>query len=93
MAPRAVRGATLHQTLDEQTRRFLQNVRIDRKGDTATVHLSKILDWFKNDFETWGGGTVNFLRKHLPPAKQKLLGGRVKLVYDDYDWSLNDRSN
>lgn len=91
MPARAVRGASLQQTLDQQTRQFFRNARIDRYGGNATIHVTKILDWFKDDFETWGGGTVNFLRKHLPPGKQKLLAGKVRLVYDDYDWTLNDR--
>lgn len=74
-------GARIGQQLDDQTRKFLNaNVRVD--GDT--VHVTKILDWFKDDFEQWGGGTLPFLRKYL----SKKIGSKVE--YDDYSWKLND---
>ena len=53
------------------------------------------MDWFKDDFETWGGGSVAFLRKYLPADKQKRIDaakGKVELEYDDYSWKLNDTS-
>ncbi|HEY5610040.1 MAG TPA: hypothetical protein VIL97_02435, partial [Thermoanaerobaculia bacterium] len=54
------------------------------------VRTTKIMDWFKEDFDRWGGGSVAFLRKYLPADKQRLLSGKVGLEYDDYDWRLND---
>lgn len=91
MPARSMRGATLNQVLDDQTRQFLRTVRIERKGDVSVVHTTRIMDWFKEDFERWGGGSVNFLRRYLPAAKQKQLKGKVRLEYTDYDWSLNSR--
>jgi uncharacterized protein DUF547 len=88
-------GQRLDAQLDEQARSFLNGplgVKLQRDGDTLVVRTTKIMDWFGDDFDQWGGGKVNFIRRYLPPEKQKLLGGKVKLEYDDYDWKLNDRS-
>lgn len=95
----AYTGARLQAQLDDQTNAFFTHpklsARFEKTGDTLVVHLTKIMDtgsWFGEDFEQWGGGRLPFLRKHLPPAQQKLLDeyqGRVKLQFDTYDWSLN----
>jgi len=87
-------GQRLNEQLDDQTRNFLNGplgVKLQRDGDNLVVHATKILDWFGDDFDQWGGGKVNFIRRYLPPEKQKSFGaGKVKFKYDDYDWKLND---
>ncbi len=91
-------GARLDEQLDDQARKFLNGphgARIEKDGDEVVLHVSKILDWFKDDFETWGGGRVAFLRKYLPADKQKQIDaarGKVELELDDYSWKLNDSS-
>ncbi len=87
-------GARVGEQLDDQVRRFLAGpaLRIERYGKRATVHASKILDWFAADFRKWGGGVLPFLRRYMPPQKARLLppDDAIALDYDDYDWSLND---
>jgi hypothetical protein len=76
-------GDRIDAQLDDQARRFLRStVRLERKGDTMVVHVSKILDWFNDDF----GDKLAFLRRYVsvPPAV------KTEFKYDDYDWSLND---
>jgi hypothetical protein len=94
-------GARIDQQLDDQARKFLNGPlgvrieRIEKDGDEVILHVTKILDWFKDDFETWGGGRVAFLRKYLTPDKQKQIDaarGQVELEFDDYSWDLNDAS-
>jgi hypothetical protein len=82
-------GARIQQQLDDQTRKFL-NATVRVEGDV--VHVTKIMDWFKDDFEQWGGGSVPFLKKHLSPDKVKKIGAakKVELEFDDYSWKLND---
>lgn len=89
----AFTGERVDAQLDDQARRFLEATRLARRGDALVVHVSKILDWFADDFEKWGGGRVGFLRRYLPPRSAALLARahRVVLAFDDYDWSLNDR--
>jgi hypothetical protein len=89
-------GARLGEQLDDQARRFLNGphgARLAKDGGGVTLHVTKILDWFKDDFETWGGGRLAFVRKFLSADKQKQLDaakGKVNLAFDDYDWALND---
>jgi len=91
-------GARINEQLDDQARRFLtgpHGVRLEKDGGELDVHVTKILDWFKDDFETWGGGRIAFVRKFLPADKQKQLDaakGKTDLEFDDYDWALNDTS-
>lgn len=80
-------GVRIDRQLDDQTRRFLDgSVRLEGN----VLHVTKIMDWFEDDFEQWGGGTVSFLKKHLSPDKARRIGAKVELDYDDYSWKLND---
>lgn len=94
-------GARINEQLDDQARRFLNGphgARLEKDGSGIDLHVTKILDWFKDDFEKWGGGRVAFVRKFLPADKQKQIDtvkgakGDVDLDFDDYDWALNDAS-
>lgn len=95
VASEAFVGSKLSAQLDAQARAFLNGpygVRLVRDGEKLTLHVTKLLDWFGDDFEKWGGGKVPFLRRYLPPEKQNLINQfeKVTIEYDDYDWSLND---
>jgi Protein of unknown function, DUF547 len=91
----AFTGARLEAQLDDQTRAFLNGplgARFKRDGDTLIITTTKIMDWFGDDFDRWGGGKAAFIRKYVPADKQQLIdqARKVKFEYDDYDWSLND---
>lgn len=76
-------AAKLDSQLDAQTRAYVNDDRgVKVSGDTA--QLSKIFDWYKEDF---GGeaGVNGFLAKYR--------GGKTgykKVTFQDYDWSLNE---
>lgn len=83
----AFAGAKLDAQLDDQARRFLaSHVRFERDGDELTIHTTKIMDWFGDDFDSWAGGRIAFMKKYInvPAAKE------YDVEYDDYDWALND---
>lgn len=89
----AYTGSNLGAQLDQQASKFLNGPRGARvvKGEVVTT---KIMDWFGEDFDKWGGGRVAFLRRYLKGERKAALdalGGKVKVEYDDYDWSLNER--
>jgi Protein of unknown function, DUF547 len=96
----AFAGGRLGDQLDDQARKFLDDprrgVRLEAKGGGAlALHVTKVMDWFADDFKQWGGGQVPFIRRYLPPARQKQIDdarGGVSLDFDSYDWSLNDAS-
>jgi hypothetical protein len=89
-------GARLDQQLDDQTQKFFNsthNARFEKNERGVVVHVTKIMDWFEDDFETWGGGRIAFLRKHLSPERRKIIDPSVKnvsLEFNDYSWDLND---
>ena len=88
-------GSKVDAQLDDQARSFLSGphgARVESEGNTATIHTTKIMDWFKDDFESWGGGSVAFLKKYLPPAQVATIdrASKVRIEYDDYSWDLNE---
>jgi len=93
----AYMGDKLDMQLDEQARKFLngpKGVRIEKDGSETIFNTTKIMDWFKKDFDDWGGGSVAFSKKFLDASHLKAIQGASKLTikYDDYDWGLNDAS-
>jgi hypothetical protein len=90
-------GARVGEQLDDQARWFLNGphgVRLEQDGDSLIVHTTKVMDWFADDFERWGGGRVAFLKKYLAPETRRRLEAAqdVELEFDDYSWKLNDAS-
>jgi hypothetical protein len=74
----------LSDQLDEQVRGFLNNPKKGLELEENNVRVSKIFDWFEEDFEQVGGAE-SFIRRYRDlPARTRL---RANL---DYDWSLND---
>jgi len=88
------RAAELDAQLDAAMRAWLadpnKGLRIDPASDT--VWLSKIFDWFEEDFAA-AGGVLRFAARYAPePARHRLEaeGERLRIRYLDYDWRLND---
>lgn len=76
----------LSEQLDDQAVRFLNNSAKGVQIKSNKLYVSKIFDWFEEDFKTYGG-VKNFIlnyRKDLQPTVQ------VK-SYLDYDWQLNTK--
>jgi hypothetical protein len=90
--PEAFTGDRVDAQLDDQARKFLAGIRVTRDGDELTIHTTKIMDWYGEDFDKWAGGRAAFIRKYLPAGKQRLFAGAkdIDIEYDDYDWALND---
>ena len=87
---------TIETELDEQMRSFLtsetKGLRIDRARRSLTV--SRIFDWFEEDFESQGGirGAVT---RYAPEADRAWLeknAAGASLSFFDYDWTVNTSS-
>lgn len=85
----------LDAQFDDQVRTFLSH---RGKGlapgpEEGEARVSKIFDWFEEDFEG-AGGVARFLLDNAPPATRKRIEGLTDadLSYLAYDWSLNDRA-
>ena len=77
-------AAKLEGQLEQQARSFINSP----KGVTPTkdgAQLSKIFDWYKEDFQS-AGGVLGFVNKRLT----KPLPANAKITYQEYDWGLNE---
>ena len=83
-------GDRLDTQLDEATREFVNNA--DRNYlDGDTLYVSKIFDWFGEDFND---DPKSFVLQYAEGSlKNELLarGDSVKVKYLRYDWSLNNK--
>ncbi|MEE8409115.1 MAG: DUF547 domain-containing protein [Myxococcota bacterium] len=84
-------AAKIDQQLDDQARQFIADASKNRVDlSSHTLHLSKIFEWFREDFEKNDTELTDFIRKYLDPKTSKALQGRpVEIQFIDYDWSLN----
>ena len=93
----------LDEQLDEQVNKFInspQGFKLDRQENK--VYLSSIFKWYGKDWidsynikDKFAGSrkekaVLNFLSNYLSPEERQYLEkGRYKVIYLDYDWSLN----
>ncbi len=90
----AFEPARLNEQLDEQTRNFLNNPAKNSFDFTKKqAKLSKIFDWFKEDFEKYTTSVPEFISRYLPAEQAQQLrsaGKSFKIDHHDYNWDLND---
>jgi len=81
----AYRGSTLEAQLEKLSRDFVNSSKgVAYQEGAKTVALSKIFDWYKDDFKD--GGPVAFINKR----RSKPLPTDAKISYQDYNWNLNE---
>jgi len=84
-------AARLEAQLEEQARRFLSDRSRNRLRERQ-LEVSRIFDWFKQDFEP----REKYFARYADvlaaePGQQELVRkGQAPLRFLDYDWSLND---
>lgn len=84
----AYTAAKLNQQLNEQSRLFLQNTNKGMRVDGQTLVMSKIFDWFEDDFDAVGGVWA-FVKHHAGKVPIALPGGQPTIKYLSYNWQLN----
>lgn len=84
LRPEPFAAGTLDAQLDSLAKGFVNSERGVRVSG-KTVHLSKIFDWYKEDF---GGasGEISFINRHL----KQPIPANAQIQYDDYNWALNE---
>ena len=83
-------GAKLDQQLDGAARTFINNQQENRM-EGATLYVSSIFKWFKEDFQN---DPIAFFEKYAQANLKKALAaqqGEIKVKYLSYDWSLNGK--
>jgi len=83
-------GSILDQQLDSAAEAFINDPRRNRL-DGETLYVSKIFDWFEEDFNDDVFGF--FLKYGRGDLKKQLEANRdtITIKYLDYDWSLNGK--
>ncbi len=82
-------GDNVDRRMDVATRRYLASpTGAQAKPDQLTI--SKIFDWYAQDF---GGreGAVRFILRHLSPQSKRTTGTDPQVGFLDYNWTLNQR--
>ena len=91
---RAFSPNTLDEQLDDATFNFINNsekVRLDRAN--RVLYLSKIFEWYEEDFEDTHDTVIAFIADYLPETDATFIQQEdVAIRYFDYDWTLNDQS-
>lgn len=90
----------LEQQLEEQTERFMADRSRNRwNAQGQVLELSKIFDWYGEDFRLGHRGIDSlqaFMAHHAerladaPADQQRLRSRSVNITYLEYDWALND---
>ncbi len=75
----------LNEQLDKAAINFLNNPMKNKyDSKTNTLFLSKIFDWYGNDFNKKHGSYLEFVKKYIKYPKD------VKQKWLDYNWNLNE---
>lgn len=97
LRPEAYLGSELTAQLDDQAKRFLRDRSRNRFDPGKGISVSKIFDWYAEDFDKHAGGVRKFLAGYADllgldaNAVSNLESGTLRISYTDYDWRLNDR--
>ncbi|MEX2264009.1 MAG: DUF547 domain-containing protein [Bryobacteraceae bacterium] len=79
--------------LDRAAREFLNDGRnVKVTGNKREISVSKIFDWFQDDFGPDKQAVVRYIAKYRPQDAAALREGIWKVRYFSYDWGLNDAS-
>ena len=93
-------AARLDAQMDDQTLRFMSDRTRNRfNAQRGRLELSKIFDWYGEDFRLGHRGIGSlpaFAARYadqladLPADRERIRAGGVDIAYTDYDWALND---
>lgn len=85
-------GARLDAQLDDQARRFLQDPLRNRfEAASGAVELSRIFEWFAEDFTAGGKTLADRLSPYLSEEQRQLMA-KLPVRFLEYDWTMNAQS-
>jgi hypothetical protein len=92
LSSRAYEGKQIDGQLEEAARAFINDPARNRFNKSEkTAYLSKIFDWFAEDFVTSAGSVPRFVARYVNEADlaRELAAGNYRIIYLEYDWRLN----
>lgn len=89
LAPAPWSSTDLEARLDQAARAYVNHPRGARVRG-GELRVSKIYDWFKEDFGDTDAGVIKHLRRYAEPELAAALAGVDRIDDTVYDWDLND---
>jgi hypothetical protein len=81
--------AKVEEQMNAEARKFCNEKRnVDFDAATKELKLSKLFDWYKEDFGKDPAKVIAWINNYRSPEGK--LPADAKLKYVDYDWTLND---
>jgi hypothetical protein len=93
LRPEPYRGPALERQLEFQAGTYLNGPaghRVD--PENRTLYLSRIFEWWREDFEREAGSVREYAMRYLTGAALEALKADWEIEYFEYDWSLNEAS-
>ncbi len=94
LSSNAYHPETINVQLHDAAKRFINDSTRNRFDlDRRIAFLSKIFEWYADDFEAAGGSTQRYLARFVNDAQVQdaLRRDEFELRYLEYDWNLNGR--
>ena len=88
LKPDAWRGETLQADLEAAARAYINHPRGVRVTEDG-LELSRIYDWFKEDFGANDAGVIAHILTFADPELAAQVRANPEILSYDYDWSLN----
>lgn len=96
LRPEAYTADRLDAQLEDSAKKFLSDNQRNRfNSDTNALEISKIFDWYEEDFETAAGSVAEYLLPYadelgVPEEKRELMkADDFTIRHLDYNWKLN----
>jgi hypothetical protein len=88
----AFTGKDLDEQLDEQARKFVADgERMKLLRRKQRLEVSKIFEWFAEDFERDAGSVQAWIQRYAPGTdEERAWIGKAKVKTLEYSWKLND---
>ena len=80
------------QRLEEKAKLYVNSPRGVSITEDGDLTVSKIYNWYRNDFGRSDEIIINHLRQYADPDLKTALDQSGKINHYVYDWSLNDTS-
>lgn len=93
LAKEAFTAARLDEQLDRQVKAWLAAPARNKFDKSAgKLEVSKVFDWFKEDFVRDAGSVQAWIAKYAPESERGWLAEAKspKIEFQDYSWKLND---
>lgn len=91
---RAYTEGNVRSQLAANAEAYLADTKQNRyDAGTKTLYLSKIFEWYKDDFGGNDAGLIEFAKKHGPSSMKTALASAsgVTVKFNEYDWTLNKK--